>query len=282
MKLWKPIFLCLVLILSLSVSASIAAAADSGITKIGSDVYVAKDVSADKVAVIGGSAKIDGQIQGDVAAIGGSIILGDTATVLGDVVAIGGTVQKAPNAIIKGEIVEISIPGHKAVVGAMNKGELPLLGISIALFCLLAFLGALILALVVVAFYTKQIGNTSFACEKNAGKCFWVGLLGLILIIPIALLLLVSIVGIVFIPVWILLVVAALFFGKIAMSQLIGKKLLQLFKIAKKPMLLEVILGIVALAFIAMIPFIGGLIKMILVTIALGGVILTRFGTEKA
>jgi hypothetical protein len=282
MKRWKVVFMLLALILSLSLSASIASAADNGITKVGSDVYVAKDVSADKVAVIGGSAKIDGQVQGDVAAIGGSVVLGDTATVLGDVVSIGGTVQKAPNAIIKGEIVEIVIPGHKAVVGAMNRGELPLLGISIALFCLLAFLGVLILALIIVAFYTKQIGNSSFVCEKSAWKCFWVGLLGLILIVPVALLLLISIVGIVFVPIWVLLVVAALFFSKIVMAQLLGKKLLHLFKIAKKPMMLEVVLGILALFFISMIPFIGWLIKLILVTIALGGVILTRFGTEKA
>ncbi|MCX5750439.1 MAG: polymer-forming cytoskeletal protein [Candidatus Saganbacteria bacterium] len=282
MKFWKPIFLCLALIMTLSVSASIASAANNEITKIGSDVFIAKDVSVDKVSVIGGSAKIDGQIQGDVAAIGGSVILGDTATVLGDVVAIGGTVQKAPNTIIKGDIVEIAIPGHQAVVGAMNKGELPLLGISIAIFCLLAFVCALILALVVVGFYTKQIGNASFACEKSAWRCFWAGVLGLILIVPITLLLLISLIGIVFIPLWIMLVVAALFFGKVVMSQLIGKKLLHFFKVAKKPMMLEVAFGIIVLAFISMIPFIGGLIKMILITIALGGVILTRFGAEKA
>jgi hypothetical protein len=60
--------------------------------------------SCQDVVAIGGSIAVDGAVKGDVAAVGGSIILDDNASVSGDVVAVGGRVSRHPTATVKGEI----------------------------------------------------------------------------------------------------------------------------------------------------------------------------------
>jgi len=276
MKFFRIFALSLILLISIT---SIVYAGDKGITKFGSDIYIEKNTSVDKAVAIGGSIKVVGNVQEDVVAIGGNVELTNSAIVLGDVVTIGGKLKKAPGAIIKGEIVEIGVPGS----GAWGRKEsMSMWGLGFVLFKLASFAGVLILALILVAFATKQIGMASSAAEKNGWRSFWVGLLAMISIVPIALLLLVSIVGIIFVPLWGLLVVTAFFFAKVVLSQLIGKKLLKLFKIDKKPMPLEVALGLIVLSLIGMVPILGGIALWALGTIALGAIVLTRFGTQKA
>lgn len=273
-KVFSVILAFLVLTFSL---ASFSFAASNDITKVGADVEVAKGVAVGQAVAIGGTVKVAGDVQKDVVAIGGNVVLEESAVIQGDAVAIGGKVQKARGAVVKGDIVELGVPGSQA----LTRTGLPVWGAWLTVLFLLSMLGVLILALLTVGFFTKQVGNASAACEKRAWRCFWVGVLALILIVPIAVLLLISLVGIVFLPLWIMLVVAGLFFAKVVISQLVGKKLLQLVRITRKPMLLEVIIGLIALLLISMIPLIGGLIKMILVTIAVGAVTLTKFGTAK-
>jgi hypothetical protein len=279
MKLSKMVWVLLAFVLLLPAAAF--ADLDS-ITKFGSDIYLAKDTVVAKAVAVGGDVTVAGKVEGDVAAIGGNVILEDSATVLGNVVTVGGAIAKAPKAVIKGEIIEIGVPANEVIATSLQRGEIPLLGLSLVFLQLLIFLAVLILALVTVAYCTKQVGVTSFACEKKFWRCFWVGLLELILLIPITLLLVVSIVGLAFLPLWIILVIAALFFAKVAVSQLIGKLLLAFFKVTRKPMLLEVTLGLVILALLSMIPVLGWLVKAVLVLAALGAVTLTRFGTQKA
>jgi hypothetical protein len=266
MKLSKMVWVLLAFVLLLPAAAF--ADLDS-ITKFGSDIYLAKDTVVAKAVAVGGDVTVAGKVEGDVAAIGGNVILEDSATVLGNVVTVGGAIAKAPKAVIKGEIIEIGVPANEVIATSLQRGEIPLLGLSLVFLQLLIFLAVLILALVTVAYCTKQVGVTSFACEKKFWRCFWVGLLELILLIPIT-------------PLWIILVIAALFFAKVAVSQLIGKLLLAFFKVTRKPMLLEVTLGLVILALLSMIPVLGWLVKAVLVLAALGAVTLTRFGTQKA
>ena len=60
------------------------------------------------IVAIGGSVVIDGTVKGDVVAIGGGVLLGDSTSVSGDVVTIAGRVSRHPTAVVKGEINEES------------------------------------------------------------------------------------------------------------------------------------------------------------------------------
>jgi len=71
--------------------------------------------TSEDVVVIGGSITVDGAVQGDAVAIGGSIRLGENASVSGDVVTIGGRLWRDPNASIKGDVS--SLPGALVFVG---------------------------------------------------------------------------------------------------------------------------------------------------------------------
>ncbi len=60
------------------------------------------------VVAIGGSIMVDGTVQGDLVAVGGSVLLGDNASVSGDVVTVGGHLARHPNAVVKGDVTEQS------------------------------------------------------------------------------------------------------------------------------------------------------------------------------
>ena len=76
--------------------------------RIGGSVTVEEGelISGDAVA-IGGSADVAGEVEGNVVAIGGSIMLGPRSRVLGDVVVIGGSLQRAPGAHVSGRVKEL-------------------------------------------------------------------------------------------------------------------------------------------------------------------------------
>jgi hypothetical protein len=78
--------------------------------RFGGDVTVAEDeaISDDVVAILG-SARVDGRVDGNVVAVGGSIHLGPKASVRGDVTAVGGSVERADGTVVTGQINEIRI-----------------------------------------------------------------------------------------------------------------------------------------------------------------------------
>ncbi|HVN66766.1 MAG TPA: hypothetical protein VMT55_00210, partial [Candidatus Sulfotelmatobacter sp.] len=90
----------------------------------------------------------------------------------------------------------------------------------------------------------------------------------------------ISLVGIILIPVWVLVVVTAAFFGYFALGHVLGKKILNACRIYGKSMMVETLTGIVMLALVGLVPVGGFLIKMIAALCGLGGVYESRFGTR--
>ena len=80
------------------------------IVRFGGSVVVDEDetVTGD-IAVIGGSAVVNGQVQGEVAVIGGSLRLGPHAEVQRDITVVGGSLVKDPGAIIRGKVSEVGV-----------------------------------------------------------------------------------------------------------------------------------------------------------------------------
>jgi hypothetical protein len=78
--------------------------------RIGGGVTVDEDetIRGDVVA-IGGSARVFGEVRGEVVSIAGTVELGPNAVVHRDVTVVGGTLRRDPSARIDGEINEIGI-----------------------------------------------------------------------------------------------------------------------------------------------------------------------------
>ncbi|MCX5726560.1 MAG: hypothetical protein NT030_05210 [Candidatus Saganbacteria bacterium] len=267
-----------VLVLGLFVFSSVCLAAEApvkSLVKIGADAVVAKGETVKDAISVGGSVIIRGEVTGNAVSVGGTVTLRPTAKVLGDAVSVGGKVAKEEGAEVLGNIVQVSpieimpfTPGAQAVskIG---------LGILVG-FGIIVFSSFLILALIITALFSRYVGNVSAKVEKEGLKSFLYGILGVILSWLIILVLALSLVGLAFIPLFILLVLGAVFIGYVAVAQLLGKKITHLFRRPGRPMWLEVTIGIIALGIIHLIPILGAIIIAIAATMGFGGVILTK------
>ncbi|MFA4843621.1 MAG: hypothetical protein WC632_01560 [Candidatus Margulisiibacteriota bacterium] len=275
----------LLLVVIIVVSAAAAAFAvikglekqKQALVKVGESVVVPEGAEIQSAVSVGGSVTVYGKVLEDVVSVGGSVYLKDPATVGGDVVAVGGKIMREPGAIVRGDIVEVAVAGISPTVSFFTKGGI-LKGV--AMFNVLSFFGFLVLAIILVAVFTSQVGRVSAVLEKDLLQNFLYGLLIAVLFIPITIVLLVSLIGIVLIPVWGMLLAAAGLFGYIAVGHLLGKKTLHAFRIEGRSMMTETLIGVILLSLIGLIPVGGFLIKMIAAFCGLGGVWLTRFGVK--
>lgn len=267
----------LLLIPSISLSQEVASEASTGQVKIGGSLEIPKDQEVDSAVAVGGSLNILGHVKHDAVAVGGSIHLGPNATIGGDAVSVGGKITKEPGATIGGDVVEVSPISISPVVPAFSWKEIAPLLIIIKMVTFLGFLGMALLAALLIP---KQLGTIAFHAEENFIKSFAIGIFAFLLFLPIMILMIISIIGIIFIPIVLFIFLLAILLGYIAISQVIGKKVGQLLKNLHLSMMVEISIGLVILAILGLIPFVGLLVHSIVAAAGLGAVLATRFGTE--
>lgn len=274
-------FLALVLLVSVSAAGyAVIKGLDEdarAVVKVGENVVVAEGSQVKSAVAVGGDVVVYGEVVEDAVAIGGKVTLKDSAMIGGDVVSIGGETVKEPGAIVRGEVINASIQSlSPAVSMATRKSFIQ----GIVILAILGFISFLALSAIIVSLFTPQLGKVSAEIEKKAWGSFLWGLLITILFIPVTIMLALTIIGIIIIPVWVGLVVAAGIFGYIAVGHVVGKKVLRYFRVYGKTMMTETMFGIILLALISLAPFLGGLIKIIVVFCGLGAAYLTRFGLK--
>jgi hypothetical protein len=277
----KKIMIALTILAFLSVMFSGVAIADyensKEFVKIGGSVEVPRDIIAKNAVAIGGSVTIYGKVLEEAVAIGGSVFLEDGAVVKGDAVAIGGHVKKGQDTVIEGDVVEIAFPGCKAFEGICK----PEMWIKYGFwFRIIGFIVFIALALLITALFPKSIESMSKRISKEFPKTFLTGLLAVLIFIPVVPLLVITIIGILVVPFWILLYIAGGFFGFLGITQFAGRKILKSFKVKEAAIVFNVIVGIVILGLIGLIPMLGALINGLALCSGLGSVVLTRFGTK--
>jgi hypothetical protein len=281
-KKFFVLFLAAFLFVSMvSISHARVLVKDSSVVKVNEDINMGQDLIFKDLVTIKGNINVKGDVGGDVVAVLGSVHLYPKARVAGDVVSVGGSVIKDEGAKIKGNITEIAIGKE----GVNNMPAcMPFVGVAGLAGCLffkvLMVIGFIGLAMLTVAFFTKEIGNISACVEKSWLRSFLWGILGMILILPVAFVLVISIVGIPLILVEMVLISVAMTMGSIAVSQLIGKKVTKALRKPNQPMIIEVVWGLIILFLIDLVPFIGGLIKCLLIMAGFGGAIITQLGQK--
>jgi hypothetical protein len=83
----------------------------------GSATVPANETVTDDVVVIGGSANIDGRVDGEVVVVGGTAQLGPHADIARDVTVVGGTLRRDPGAIVGGRVNEIGV-GSSSIIAS--------------------------------------------------------------------------------------------------------------------------------------------------------------------
>ncbi|MBU0528646.1 hypothetical protein KKF86_02690 [bacterium] len=272
MKKYIQLILSIVLFIGLT---SDVIASDRSIVKIGSDVHIEKDMRVDDAVAVGGSVFVDGIVDGDAVAVGGSVHLGEEAIIHGDAVTVGGTIEESEGSIVYGTTVDVGsfdfknifegkhfFGGHRGIPGIpMGLKFIPLIGL-IALVLLLAVL------------IPAELGTVASYIKNEPIMMFLWGMLGVILIVPLAVMLAISIIGIALIPLEILAVFLATLIGYIAVAIMIGKKLLRSLKNDNPSVVLSAILGVLILWLVGLIPVFGCIVKAIALIIGFGAVII--------
>ena len=259
--------------------AAAAAAGSNNIVKIGSDVIIEAGQKVRSVVAIGGQITVSGAVEKGVTAIGGSVVLTRTAVVGGSVTALGGVIVMARDAEVGGSLTEINSSNLIETFSAAVSSEWEGWSWIFAMISLTIFLVILVLAILIVALLPKPVYIVAEAIGENTFKVFLCGILGLVLIAPLALLLTISVVGIALIPLEMIVVVCSVLLGFIAVGQIIGRKALSLLKRPNPGVIRETFWGLIILWLIGWLPYIGWMIKALAIVIGLGATLVTRFGT---
>lgn len=243
------------------------------------------------VAVIGGNLDANGEIDGDLVVVGGNATLGANAVVRGDVWKIGGNVSRG-TARIEGDYYEgegLDIPYNfdnfsfdftetfRGFPGGWVSTQARVIGYLFQSFMLAA------LAVLVVIFWPNP---TSRVASTVIGQPLAAGGIGLLTIVLAPILLLLLMITICLIPVsiiGIIILVVAVVFGWIALGLEIGKRLAIALDQEYQPVVMAglgtLILGLVVNG-INFIPCVGWLAPFLVSAVGLGGVVLSRFGTQ--
>ena len=198
--------------------------------RIGGDVTVEEgEVIDGDVVSVGGSVRVDGEVQGDVVSVGGSVSLGSHALVQGDVTVVGGPLHRDAGALVRGKAQEVSIGGLE--FGHWNWRRNPVgLWWGSTVGSALAFVGTIarvavlcLLAALVVLFGRDYMERAGAVAATSALKAGAVGFLAQVLFLPLLIItIVVLIMTIVGIPLLLLLPFALLAIGVVGLIGFTG------------------------------------------------------------
>ena len=213
--------------------------------------------------------------QGDAVSILGSTVIDQGAVVLGDTVAILGEVEVQRGGQVMGEHVQMGLgklfrPSRRhSILSSLGPfGFFP----TLALFAVVYLIGLLTLRL-----WPERVRQVGHAMFEQPLKSFLVGFLCWLLLLPLAILLLVSVVGIPLVPLLPVMIFLAITLGVSSLALRLGEALPagpgQRFV---PPAALG--MGIVVLLLLAFVPWLGVPLLALLQFFALGAAVSSRLG----
>ncbi|MCX5854545.1 MAG: hypothetical protein NTZ24_08275 [Deltaproteobacteria bacterium] len=255
-------------------------AESANVVKIGSDITIEEGTKVRNVLTVGGQITIDGFVENHVVAVGGSVVLTQSAVIGGNVISLGGVIVQGRGAEVHGNLTEINSEDISAAITKALSDEWEGWSWIFAIVSVSIFIGVLMLTLLIVYFIPQPIRVISTAIREMPLKVTLWGIVGLILVVPLAVLLAVSVIGIVLIPLEMTVVLFAVLFGFVAVSQLVGEKLFTVLKRHDHSIVRETIWGLIILWLIGWIPYVGWMLKVFAIVLGLGSVLVTRFGSS--
>ncbi len=181
------------------------------------------------VVVLEGSTEIHGRVEGNVVTLDGDVTVFPGGSIVGDVLSIGGTVHKIGNGTISGSIQELAasapLPAPPAsILGQIMRHTAGLAGL---------FLTLTVLGFGLVTFGRPNLEIVSDTVTHSFGRSFLAGLLGQVLVLPtfgmLVIGLALTIAGALLLPfavaVYVLLVLVTSIGGLLAVAHAIGERI---------------------------------------------------------
>ncbi len=252
------------------------------IISFGGDVLVKGKVKQSVVA-FGGTVTVSGEVGDLVLGFGACITLKSSAVVKGDVVTLGGTFKKEYGSTVRGDTIYFETPEDISKFLPLGlKGTLSHLFLFLKLIS--AFIWFL-LAMLVTAFFPRQISFASSQIRKSFWPVFGTGLLSIIVftgLVIFAALLCLVLIGI---PILLCLIILGFIikvFGRVVLFFFFGESLMNAFGKSKSSPILIVIVGLILVSIIMFIPIVGFIFSFCLSIIGWGVVLRTKFGTTES
>jgi len=232
-----------------------------------------------------GDVTVSGSVSGSVRTLNGSILLTSTARVGGDVWTANGRVDVQPGAAVAGRIAEgwaFTAPRER---GVPAPGMPPRLRGSVGPWAFRAFfralagwvmIGFIVLAAAVAAVFPQPVQRVSAELSAAPAQALLAGVLLWVLLPPLAMALVVSIIGIpalAFVPLG-LSVLGLVGFAAAAM--LLGNRITEGLRWHIGPVP-DTVVGAAVLAVLALVPGLGWLAVFLAVTWGIGGILLLAF-----
>jgi cytoskeletal protein CcmA (bactofilin family) len=281
-EIMKKIIIFTIISFLLIPIAAAAAAAAKNIVKIGADLIIEKDQTVNNVVDIGGQVTVYGLIEGNVLAVGGSVVLSNNAVVRGNVVCVGGVIVKGSGAQVFGDITEINSANISTAVASVFRGEMEGWSLIFNIISLCFFAVIFIIALLMTILIPRPLTAIVHEIQSHKAKSFFWGFLATLTMVPFFMLLVISIIGITLIPLAFTMLLLALILGYIAAGTLIGNFIfIRIFRGRKKTLVGQTLLGLILLWLIGWIPYIGWIVKVFALTLGLGGVLLALFSRKE-
>jgi len=251
---------------------------------IGRDLIVDGEAEGD-VAAVEGSVEISGRVTGDVVVLGGSVRLLPTARVGGDVSALGGVIRAAPGARVEGRMV--SYPTASSAWVSLLEG--PSLGLGFASrlvvgakLALLAAWAALLLLLFAAS--GREVLGTADGVRREPFRSFFVGLTGVLALVLTGIFFSAFTGGLVGVPLLVLVVLLAMIlklWGMVAVFYALGEWLSRRVLRRRPRPLTAATLGLLVMGTIKFLPWIGVWVWTAATLIGIGAALSTKFGRRE-
>lgn len=254
---------------------------DQSIVSVFGDMRLNGRAGEDAAAVFG-NAYVNGKVRHDVLAVFGDVTLGPDAVVGGEVVAVGGSIIRDPGAVVHGSTSEISLGGlghleglkiwvRKCLLYGRPLAFEPGLGWAWAF-----ALGALALYISLALLFPAGVEKCVATLERQPGQWILASILTVLLTPVLMLVLLISLIGIGFIPFLSVGLFCSALFGKAVVLAALGRRVTSFTGIgAFSHIALAVLIGGIIVLGLYVVPVLGLIVQQLTGILGLGVVIYT-------
>ena len=225
----------------------------------------------ESIFLIGGSLLLDGEVSGDVICIGSKVEISGTALIGHDLIVIGGGLDKAEQSRVHGEIYNIRTSKDLKKIASSLLPILPESG-GMTFFKVIKLFFWLVLSLLTLAIFPVQVGQAAAMLPQAPLRHLGRGLLALLLFVLLLFAFLLLSFILIGIPLLIMLMAAyflVLIFGRAAVFYFIGEHAGRWLRLKANPALF-IFLGVTTYGLLKFIPYLGGVLLVILDLLAAG------------
>lgn len=256
-----------------------------GLHKIGNTIIVERGQTVVEATAIQGDVVVRGHVTGDATAVLGNVYVKPGGKVDGDATAVGGKVIRTGDGNIAGDVtsLDLGIPGLRWW-GLPEGWWTTAHGLGgwwmYAIYVGTVVLFAAIIAAIVIALFPQRMLTIAECSFGKPGLSLLYGIGGVLLVIPTAVLLLITCIGIPLIAVEAVLILFAIVAGIVGVKLALGRKLGLGAAQTTGSLVLAGVVGSTIVTLLHVVPLVGGIIAWTLIILGAGAVMMTGFGAR--